>query len=116
MNRIEIKGRGAGEPGDEEVARRARELAWADGRTNITEGDIAQAFAELDGARPTHDPAEEIAEADRPDSGLPAPSTGHQARNFQLDDEESAAERLIEEGIQEAEHVSRLRSNDRDRL
>jgi hypothetical protein len=113
MNRIEIGGSGAGEPGDEDVFHRARELAWADGRTEVNDADLAQARSELEGARPIHDPVEEIAEADRPDSGIPATSLGHQAGHFPIDDEETIAESLIEEGIDEAEHDSRVRSNDR---
>jgi hypothetical protein len=116
MNRIEIGGTGAGEPGDEEVAHRARELAWADGRTEVNDADLAQARAELGGTRPTHDPVEEIAEADRPDSGVPATSLGHQVGHFPIDDEETIAETLVEEGIEEAEHDSRVHSNDLDQL
>ncbi len=111
LNRIEVGGAGLGEASEEDVARRAEELARSDGRTETNESDLAQARGEL-GAEISLDPAEEIAEDDRPGSGFPETDHGTQAERFEMEDEANLAEELVEEGVREADHDSRLHSND----
>lgn len=111
LNRIEVGGAGFGEAGERDVARRAAELARADGREETNETDFAQARGEL-GGRAFVDLSEEIAEEDRAGTGVPASSEGIRAKRYEMEDEANLAEELVEEGVQEADHDSRVHSND----
>ena len=92
------------------VRARAAELAAIDGRSaqEVSQSDLAQAKQELTG-RPDRDPNEETLES-APESQRwdPVPgSTGRQARTAPSEDEDEAGrsdnERLVEEGVAEAE-------------
>ena len=99
------------------VRERAVELALINGRTalEVTESDWEQARRELTG-KPDTDPneaaLESAPEADRwdPVHG----STGHKVTVASSEDEDdegrSDSERLVEEGIAEAEHDQRLQA------
>ena len=113
LHRMEIGGAGMGEASEDDVARRALELARADGRTEINDIDIINAVKDLGGSAPEN-PEDQIDEADRDGNGFPAAGLGTQAPRVELDDEANLAEELVQEGIDEAEHESRLHSNDRD--
>ena len=89
------------------VRQRARELALINGRTEnqVIESDLTQARRELtgeEGLNPEPTEAEALTEDQRWE---PVPeSTGHQMPTVPPPDEQTFAEKLVEEGIQEAEH------------
>ena len=89
------------------VGARARELALINGRSldQVLQSDWEQAKRELrgeEGLVPAETPAELLPEAERWD---PTPvSTGHKVGEEFAYDEQSDAERLIEQGLAEAEH------------
>lgn len=102
-------GTGLGTVTREMVQKRARELAISDGRDEVTQRDFIQARRELIGAgTPAADEGEEVASAAGWD---PSPGTiGHRAEGQEVDDEETVAERLMSEGIEEADHDERVES------
>jgi hypothetical protein len=57
--------------------------------------------------------ADALAEDERPDAGVPPSSAGTQAPRVQLEDEASAAEEEIEEGLDEADADTRAKSGHR---
>ena len=99
------------------VRERAVELALINGRTalEVTESDWEQARRELTG-KPDTDPKEAALES-APESERWDPvhgSTGHKVTVASSEDEDdegrSDSERLVEEGIAEAEHDQRLQA------
>ena len=99
------------------VRERAVELALINGRTalEVTESDWEQARRELTG-KPDTDPKEAALES-APESERWDPvhgSTGHKVPVASSEDEDdegrSDSERLVEEGIAEAEHDQRLQA------
>ncbi|HYG34768.1 MAG TPA: hypothetical protein VEC99_08295, partial [Clostridia bacterium] len=99
-------GRGLGTVTEEMVRKRASELALINGRSehNILDSDLDQAYRELTGAErlvPESSPAEEIPEDARWE-GV-AGSTGNQAQTVPAPDEQTFAEKLVEEGVEDAE-------------
>lgn len=86
------------------------ELAHTDGREKVTDADVRQAAAELAAATTpatapeTSDPAlEQITAWDDP-----VDQAGHRVEPTPLEDEAPVAERLIADGIAEAEHDTRV--------
>ena len=57
--------------------------------------------------------AEAVAEDERPDAGIPPSSTGTQAPRVKPEDEASAAEEEVEEGVDEADADTRAKSGHR---
>ncbi|MDZ4403972.1 CBS domain-containing protein [Prosthecobacter sp.] len=107
--RLKAGSPGLGEASQIEVEDRATELALIDGRETVSDADLAQAAAELAGGgttteAPEADPALEALTA-RDD---PPPQTGHLVAAVPLQDEDNIAEQLIEDGLEEAEHDSRV--------
>jgi hypothetical protein len=105
---IRTIGGAAATPDEESLQRRANELARIDGRSEPNARDFAQAAEEL---RTTG----VIAEA--PEAGelenltawdTPLDARGHQATEAALDDEAIVGEKLVEEGIEEADHDRRV--------
>lgn len=105
--RISDHFKGSGTVTRDTVVERAREIALINGRrpNEYTQEDFARAKSELTGA------ALENVEDDAVDdvAGLvtwdEAPTaTGHPGEKEELDDEQSFAEQLVEEGMEEAEH------------
>ncbi|MCE9612617.1 MAG: hypothetical protein K8R23_20640 [Chthoniobacter sp.] len=100
---------GLGMPSAETVRRRARELAQIDGREEHNEADWRAAKRELHGGHAHSDGngdadlAEMISEHD-----MVSTSLGHQAAKLGFEDQESVAEELIAEGMDEAEHEQML--------
>lgn len=99
------------------VRERAVELAVMEGRSkhDVSKADWEQAKRELTG-EPEMDPKEALLEA-APESERwdPLPgSPGHQASVTPIDEEDdegrSVGERLVEEGVNEAEHDQRVQS------
>ncbi|MCE0482815.1 MAG: hypothetical protein LV479_01090 [Methylacidiphilales bacterium] len=106
-----INSAGVGTVTDKMVRERAVELAVIDGRTaqEVSTSDREQAKRELTGGS-DQDPNEALLES-TPESERwdPLPgSTGHVAPVTSIDDEDdegrSVSERLVEEGVLEAEH------------
>jgi hypothetical protein len=99
-------GKGLGTVTKAMVRARARELALIAGRPEhqILQSDLDEAKRELTGGEtlvPSSTPAEELEEDSR---WLPvAESTGHQAPTVPAPDEQTFAEKLVEEGIEDAE-------------
>ena len=111
--RITQHGAGLGTITPEMVQRRAREIAISDGRngSEVTSADWEQARRELLGAN--NDPAAEtdIEEASSTTGWDPAPpSIGHRAETQEVDDEETMAEQLYQEGVEEADHDERVQA------
>jgi hypothetical protein len=115
--RIGDHGHGLGTVTREMVEARAREIALINGRDEgqVLDSDVVQARRELQGQErlnPVPTMAESLREDQRWD---PIPgSPGYQAPNLSTPDEQTDAEKLIEEGIADAEHdlqvaASRLR-------
>ena len=104
-------GSGMGTVTREMVQKRARELAISDGRNpdEMTQADFSQARRELIGAgTPAADEGEEVATAAGWD---PSPGTlGHRVEGQEIDDEETMSERLMSEGVEEADHDERVES------
>ena len=105
--RISDHFKGLGTVTPEMVRRRAEELARINGRSadQITETDLSQAQEELMGlepASPADEGPEPLPESKRWDP-IPA-SQGRKVNNMAADDEQTVAETLVEEGIEEAEH------------
>jgi hypothetical protein len=91
----------------EMVLARARELALVNGRPAgaISDADWDQAKREMVGEEvlfPRETPAESLPESERWD---PTPtSVGHKVGETPIDDEQTDAEKLVEQGLAEAEH------------
>lgn len=105
--RFTIHGRGLGTVTEDMVRERAAELAIMNGRSkhNILEADLTQAKRELLGqeglnAEPTA--AESIPEESRWE--VTPDSSGSKTENLSASDEQTFAEKLVEEGVADAEH------------
>ena len=100
-------GHGLGTVTEAMVHQRAREIALINGRgeNNVIEADVEQARRELTGEEglvPKRTPAELLQEDERWD---PNPgSKGHEAPKSATSDEQTFAEELVDEGLEEAEH------------
>jgi hypothetical protein len=98
---------GLGTVTPEMVQRRAEEIALINGRSSnqVLESDFRQAKEELIGQEP-------VASADEGNEPLPESkrwdpipaSVGRAATRVEPDDEQAVPERLVEEGVDEAEH------------
>lgn len=108
-SRLKARSPGLGEGSQCEIESRAVELALIDGRDAATDEDLARAAAELSGGGT-------IAEAPEADPALrlwteatdPQTQTGRLIEAVPLQDEDNIAEQLIEDGLEEAEHDSRV--------
>jgi hypothetical protein len=120
--RFSENGRGLGTVTEEMVRQRAAELALINGRPpgQILDSDIDEARRELTGREtlvPTPPPAEELTEDQRWQPV--AESTGNKAPTMPAPDEQTFAEELVEEGVEDAEQDSMVQgtreSQHRDR-
>jgi hypothetical protein len=105
--RITQHSHGLGTVTPEMVRRRARELALINGRSpnNMLESDWDQARRELMGADGPQLQEQDLDEATETRAWDPAPgSVGHRVEGQEIDDEQTVAEQLVEEGVAEAEH------------
>lgn len=119
--RIEVRGRDAGEITDQMIDKRAREIAEINGRSpdEIFSEDRAAAREELMGERlpaTTEEDGKSIGELSRDPSNPPA-YYGKTARATESDDEKNGLERIVLEGVEEAQHDQMLqaRRHPRDR-
>ncbi|HZZ58945.1 MAG TPA: hypothetical protein VFE31_14020 [Opitutaceae bacterium] len=103
-----VHGQEVGSPGPADADRRAREIALIDGHP-VGPEDLTEAERELSGSnRPLNDSADESVGSLSRDPSDPPADQGRQAPSFEGDDEEQAAERLVSEGVEEADHDQML--------
>jgi hypothetical protein len=119
--RVELRGREAGEITDQMIDKRAREIAEINGRSpdEIFSEDRASAREELMGERlpaTSEEDEKSIGELSRDPSNPPA-YYGKAARTTESDDEKNGLERIVLEGVEEAQHDQMLqaRRHPRDR-
>ena len=110
--KIELHGSGMGVPSNEDIEKRAREIAMIDERTadEFTDADWKQAREELAGIENDNSPEETPDNAEVTAEWQVTPSDrGHRIpRPGVEEDEESLGEHLVSEGREEAEHDQML--------
>ena len=111
--RFSDRGEGLGTVTKEMVMKRAREIAVINGRSqnNVLDSDIEEALRELQGEDELNPPltaAESIPEDERwdPVKG----SEGTQAPTVPAPDEQTFAEKLVDEGVADAEHDQEIQA------
>jgi hypothetical protein len=92
------------------IEERAREIACSDGRAEPNDLDRVNAREELTGVRSGSEQPSTREEPGR-DWQMPLVSTGEKAPTVRPDDDENIPQKLVEEGIEEADHDQRLRSD-----
>jgi hypothetical protein len=109
-DRLKAGSPGLGEASGTDIESRAVELARIDGRSTTTEADRARAGAELAGSAGGLLPPEAVipAIAELTAWDDPVGQEGCRAGRVPLDDETAIAERLIQDGIDAAEHHRRV--------
>jgi hypothetical protein len=115
--RLSNRGEGLGTVTEDMVRQRAREIAVINGRedNNVLDGDVEQARRELQGRERQSgaNAAESVPEDQR---WAPVPeSVGRKAPTIPAPDEQTVAEKLVEEGVADAEHDQMIRAT-RDSL
>lgn len=113
--RLKASSPGLGYPSQIEIETRAAEIALSDGRRKFTDADIDRATAELAGGRP--DPT--APEADPALDELPATDettdeTEPPPAPVPLAEDPNLPEILIEEGLQEADHDTRVAAEEQE--
>ena len=97
------------------IEERAREMARSDGRTQPNDLDRTSAREEL-----TDDASGSEKRPTRQEPGrdcqIPLVSTGQKAPTARLEDDENIPDRLVKEGIEEADHDQRLSSERAEKL
>jgi hypothetical protein len=112
MNETQPKGKilrgteGIGTVTQEMLEERAQEIARADGRAEANDLDRTHAREDLTGG--SEKPATDQEPAD--DWYTPRGSSGEKASTVRPEDEENIPEKLIQEGIEEADHDQRSSS------
>jgi hypothetical protein len=111
QERIEIGSAGFGEASNATLEERARQIAESDGRAEVNDLDREEARRQLNEPLSEREDAEDqIAEGDRPDAGVAPASLGKQKEKTRPDDESLVPEKLVREGVEEAEFDTRVRS------
>jgi hypothetical protein len=89
------------------IEERAREIARSDGRGQPNDLDRTRAREDLTG---TLSDSEKLPTREEPgrDWQMPLVSTGEKAPTVRPEDDENIPERLVQEGIEEADHDQRL--------
>ncbi|MDX2080152.1 MAG: hypothetical protein SFU53_05150 [Terrimicrobiaceae bacterium] len=108
FDRIQTSSAGTGEISSADIERRAKELAQTDGRSVVREHDIVRAMDDL--SHPGPPPPPEADETEAPVGSWSSALAGHPHTgvHVQPDDEQSAAQRLVEQGVEEADHDRRV--------
>ena len=91
------------------IEKRARDIARSDGRTQSNDLDRARAREELTGATSGSEKPPTQEDSGR-DWQMPLVSTGEKAPTVRPEDDENIPEKLIQEGVEEADHDQRLSS------
>ena len=112
QGKIAIRGTGIGGITDDEIMNRATELASINGRANkgVTDDDLRQAREELLGQSlpaSTDEDSEGSGSLSRDPSDPPS-LTGRQIPDREGPDDEQVTERLVMEGVEEANHEQML--------
>jgi hypothetical protein len=104
--RVTLHGEGAGVPSWEDAETRAKEIARINGRTRVTENDREQARDELRAqALPPTTGEDAIAKrALTRDPSDPPVRRGRRTRTEPASDPQADLERLVVEGVEEAQH------------
>jgi hypothetical protein len=91
------------------IEERAREIARSDGRAQPNDLDRTRACEELTG---TTSASEKLPTREEPgrDWQMPLVSTGEKAPTVRPEDDENIPEKLVQEGVEEADHDQRLSS------
>jgi hypothetical protein len=111
QDRIEIGSTGFGEASNSTLEERARQIAASDGRAEVNDLDREEARRQLNEPLSEREDAEDlIVEDDRPDAGVAPASRGRQKEKTRPDDESLVPEKLVREGVEEAEFDTRVRS------
>ena len=115
MNELHSSGKilrrseGIGTVTSQMIEERARELARSDGRAQPNELDRTRAREELTGVTSGSEKPPTREEPGR-DWAMPLVSTGEKAPTVRPEDDENIPERLVQEGVEEADHDQRLSS------
>ena len=91
------------------IEERARELARSDGRAQPNDLDRTRSREELTGATSESEKPPTREEPGR-DWAMPLVSTGEKAPTVRPEDDENIPEKLVQEGVEEADHDQRLSS------
>ena len=91
------------------VEERAHEIARSDGRTETNDLDRSRAREELAGPTSASEKPPTKKEPGR-DWGMPLVSSGEKAPTVRPEDEQNIPEKLIQEGLEEADHDLRSKS------
>lgn len=104
--RFSLNGRGLGTVTEEMVRARASEIAVINGRGqhNLIEADLEQALRELQGEERLNPPATAAEKIPEDDRWGTTQDSGHKAETLAASDEQTFAEKLVEEGVADAEH------------
>lgn len=107
-----LHGEGTGDLTDDDVEKRAREIALIRGQPplRVRETDRAEAWAELQGEMVpgTTDTDSESSGALSRDPSEPLAICGHQTANEEGENDATTVERLTHEGVEEAQHDQML--------
>lgn len=105
-----VHGKGLGEVTAKKIEDRAVEIATTEGRAAPTPNDRDRAWAELTGITLPAVGPDDVASEDSltRDPSDPPAHHGRQTPNFDGLDEEKATERLVTEGVEEAQHDQML--------
>jgi hypothetical protein len=111
--RFTLQGKGLGTVTESMLQKRAEEIALINGRGSdqVIESDVAQARRELLGEErlnPQTPESETLSESARWDPN--AESTGRMTPAVPAADEQTFAEKLVEEGVADAEHDQQVRA------
>jgi hypothetical protein len=106
---------GLGAAAQVDVERRALELARIDGREIVTDADLTRAAYELaTAALPTTAPETGNPALDKLTAwDDPVDQSGRRIETVPLEDEAPVGEQLIQEGVSEAEHHTRVEAEDK---
>lgn len=112
-----LRGEGAGALSERDAERRARELAGIAGRRRVTRVDREQAVAELrnETLPPTTGDDAVARRAVSRDPSEPPARRGHRQRTSPENDLQKDLERLVVEGVEEAQHEQMVAARRRRR-
>ena len=99
--------KGLGTVTSQMIEERAREIARSEGRSQPNDLDRTYAREQLTGATSESEKLPTREEPGR-DWQMPLVSTGEKAPTVRPEDDENIVEKLVEEGIEEADHDQRL--------
>jgi len=114
--KIEVQGEGIGIRSQDDIERRAHEIALIADRSRVTDEDRRQAEAELAGQdlpATINEDADSTQSLSR-DPSDPAVERGHQTPDYVDADEKEVVERLALEGVEEAQHDQMVQSRNTD--